>query len=75
MPIQLIKKESEFKDRKTFEVALAIVFLKANSGYSHTGTLNYDDTTCDGYCLADELMYSFGLEEEDVLYTMEKEVN
>lgn len=74
MAIQLIKKESEFKDRKTFEVALAIAFLKENSGYSHTETLNYDETTCDGYCLADELMYSFELNEEDVLYTLEKEI-
>lgn len=75
MAIQLIKEESEFKDRKTFEVALAIAFLKENSGYPHTETLNYDETTCDGYCLADELMSSFDLSDDDVLYIIEREID
>lgn len=74
MPIQLVKTEKEFKSRKHFEVALAIAFLKENAGYSHSETFNYDETTCDAYCLADELMYSFDFSEEDIKYTLGKEI-
>ncbi len=56
MAIELVKKESEFNSRKEFLVALACAFLKENTGYSGIEyTLNYDEASCDGYCLAYDL--------------------
>lgn len=75
MAIQLKKQEKEFKSRAHFEVALACAFLYENSGYSSNNTMNYDETTCDGFCLRDELMTSFGLDDDDVSYTLEKELD
>lgn len=75
MPIRLVKPQHEFKSRTQFEVALACAFLQENTGYiGIEDTLNYDDVTCDGYCLRDELMRSFSLEEEDVRYVIEDEI-
>ena len=74
MAIELKMKEQDFDNRKQYLVALAIAFLEENTGYSGLeDTLNYDETTCDGYCLAQDLKDEFNL--EDVVYiTNAKEI-
>lgn len=67
MAIELKRKEQDFDSRKHYLVALAIAFLEENTGYyGLEDTLNYDETTCDGYCLAQDLKDEFNL--EDVEY-------
>lgn len=65
--IKLAKKESEFKDRKQFLVALAVKFIQTHSGYSGIDDeLFYDDAKCDGGALELDLMYEFDIEDEDI---------
>lgn len=68
MAIELKLKEQDFDNRKQYLVALDISFLQENTGYSGLeDTLNYDETTCDGYCLAQDLKDEFNLEDVDYI--------
>lgn len=58
------KKQSDFADRKSYLVYLAIQYI-----YEHTGYLGVDDDVffdeaeCDGYALAEDLKIEFGLDD------------
>ena len=64
--IRLEQKENE--DRKTYLVRLAIEYIKEHTGYvGIDDELFYDETECDGYCLADDLMIEFDIENETTI--------
>ena len=51
-------KQMPDEDRATYLVRVAIHFCLNNSDMQ----IDYDETTCDGMCLADELAAEFGIE-------------
>lgn len=52
----LKKKQSDFETRKEYLVYVAINFIKH---YSPDETAFYDETECDGSCLAEDLISEF----------------
>jgi len=56
-------KESDFESRKQYLVALAIEFLRENTGYvGIDDTVFYDEAECDGLCLANDMAEEFELD-------------
>jgi len=54
--------EKKGEKRAEYLVRLAIEFIKTHSGfYGVDDRLFYDDAECDGYCLADDLMIEFDI--------------
>lgn len=63
--IRLEQKDKE--SRGDYLVRLAIVYIKNHSGFAGIDDdLFYDAAACDGFCLADDLMYEFNIDESDL---------
>ena len=57
-------KEQQFKSRKEYLVAMAILYIKSHTGYiGMDDRIFFDDAQCDGYSLSDDLLREFDLEE------------
>jgi len=53
-------KESDFKNRKDYLVALAIEYIRDHTGFiGMDDRIFIDDAQCDGYALADDLEMEF----------------
>lgn len=55
-------KQEDFKTRKEYLVALAIIYIRNHTGYMGIDDdVFYDEAECDGYALADDLNEEFNL--------------
>lgn len=60
-------KQKDKESRGEYLVRLAIVYIKDHSGIiGCDDDLFYDEAECDGFCLADDLMYEFDIDENDL---------
>jgi len=50
--------EKEGESRSAYLVRVAVEYIRENADFN----IDYDETTCDGYCLAEELAEAHGLE-------------
>lgn len=57
-------KETDYPDRKTYLVALAIEYIKKHTGYIGVDDRVFmDEAECDGYTLANDLEIEFEIED------------
>jgi hypothetical protein len=58
------KKQSDFKSRKEYLVALAIEYIEGHTGYFGVDDdIFFDETECDGLALAEDLRIEFDIDE------------
>lgn len=59
------EKQKENETRKDYLVRLAIQYIEDHTGVvGADDTLYYDETVCDGYCLAEDLKIEFGIDDD-----------
>jgi hypothetical protein len=57
------KKQSDFKSRKEYLVALAIEYIEGHTEYIGGDKIYYDEAECDGLALAEDLRIEFDIDE------------
>jgi len=58
------KKEKDCKNRKEYLVRLAVEYIRNHTGFmGMDDDIFYDNTKCDGYALANDLIYEFELDD------------